>query len=108
MEEKANSNTLPTINDKHPNEFASARIDADYEEGEIEDDHAEAEESTGAAEGDAAAAYENEDAAAGPTFRDANARTDDGGPTTSLKGIIQCQKHSYMRTKNICRFYSSA
>ena len=104
MEEKANSNTPPTTNDRHPNESASVRIGVEYEDGEIEDDHAEAEESTAAAEGDDAAAYDNEDVTAGPTVADANARTDDGGPTTSLKGNFQFHKHSNRLTKYICRF----
>ena len=91
MEEKASSNTPTTINDKHLTESASVGIDAECEDGEIEDDHAEVKVSTAAAEGDDAAFYENEDAAAGPTVTDTNARTEDGGPMASLKGIIQFQ-----------------
>ena len=51
MEEKASSNTPTTINDKHLTESASVGIDAECEDGEIEDDHAEVKVSTAAAEG---------------------------------------------------------
>lgn len=90
MAEKTNLKATADINGNHANGSASASIDADYEDGEIEDEDLE-ESMAPAWEGDGAA-HESKNVAASPSAMNGNTRTTRSQPSAA-KGILPSRKN---------------
>lgn len=93
MAEKTNLKTTADINGNHANGSASASIDADYEDGEIEDeDREESKESkTSAGKGDRVA-HESKDVAASTSAANGDTRTA-RDQQSAAKGILPSRKN---------------
>lgn len=89
LAEKTKSKASVNTNGTHVGESGSASIDADYEDGELEDE--DLEESTAHAENGDGIAHGIYNTAAAPPAISGDADINGHQPTASLKGIIHPQ-----------------